>query len=146
MRMAVIACMSFLVVTSCKKKTQFVYDIVPEIRLISAAPVTIKQFQDSVVVTIEYQDGDGDIGFEHPDSMSLSVQDSRLTQPDWYFVQPIGPPGHELSIEGTLTFKLNGTYLLGSGGTEKIVYYIKLKDRANNWSNEIQTPEITVSK
>lgn len=137
---------TILLFAACKKDGNPVYDIIPEINLVSVEPTTIQQFQDSVVVTIEYKDGDGDLGFVHPDSMSLSVHDSRLTAPDWYFVPPLSPVDHQLSITGTLTFKLNGTYLLGSGGTEKIVYSIKIKDRAGNWSNEISTPEITITQ
>jgi hypothetical protein len=135
-----------LVILGACKGNEPIYDIIPEIRLVQAGPTSIQQFQDSVVVTIEYQDGDGDLGFVNPDSMSLRVQDSRLLAPDWYFVPPLAPVDQALSIEGQLTFKLNGTYLLGSGGSETIVYSVKIKDRTGNWSNEISTPEITITQ
>lgn len=136
---------SLVLLAACDKNTPL-WDVIPEIRLVDVQPTSIEQFKDSVIVTIEYQDGDGDLGFIHPDSMSLRVQDSRLTAPDWYFVPPLSPIDHTLAIQGELTFKLNGTYLLGSGGTEQIIFSIMIKDRAGNWSNEISTPEITITQ
>jgi len=143
-RLVVIAVALSCLGLNCDKSQ--VFEIIPEIRLVKVEPTSIVQFQDSVVVTIEYEDGDGDLGFVEPDSFSLRVQDSRLMNPDWYFVPPLAPVGKDLPIQGELTFKLNGTYLLGSGGSEQIIYSISIKDRANNWSNTIQTPAITVSQ
>lgn len=143
-RLIVIAIALSCMGTKCNETN--VFNLIPEIRLVAANPTSITQFQDSVVVTIEYEDGNGDLGFVNPDSFSLRVHDSRLTNPDWYFVPPLAPVGQDVPIQGELTFKLNGTYLLGSGGSEQITFSISIKDRSNNWSNTIQTPQITVSQ
>lgn len=134
-----------MVLMACKKDKVSVYDKVPEIRLEEVNATSIKQFQDSILITIEYKDGDGNVGFEHPDSLALKVLDSRLTAPDWYFVPPLSPVGEEIPVSGILTFRLNGTFLLGNGGAEKTTFHITLRDRDNNWSNEIATPEITIN-
>jgi hypothetical protein len=128
------------------KKDKLVYDEVPEINLISIEPTTVKQFQDTLVITIEYKDGDGDLGYEHPDSLSLSVLDARLNAPDFYFVKPLAPLGSTIAIQGELRFKLRSAFILGAGNQETTSYTVKLKDRKGNWSNEVVTPKVTINK
>ena len=97
------------------------------------------------MITIEYQDGDGDLGFIESDSLSLKVQDARLTSPDWYYVKPLAPLDAEVPIKGLLSFRLYGTFLLAGGGPEKTVFTISIRDRSNQWSNAVATPEITIN-
>ncbi len=140
----------FLIAASlfaCKKKSPFPYDIAPELRIVSAGPETLREFQDSLIVILEYKDGDGDIGFYDPDSAALWVQDIRLSKPDPYFVKPLSPPnGEEVSIQGTLRFRLRGTFIFGNAKMEKTRFKIRMKDRAGHWSEEVSTPEITIVK
>lgn len=135
-----------LIWAGCKKKLPNGFSEEPEIRLVSVEPTSIQQFVDSIIITLEYKDGNGDLGFENPDSLSLRVQDSRLTKPDWYFVKPLAPPDSDVPIQGLLTFRLSGTFLLGNGNQETTIFTIDLKDRSNNWSNQVQTPMITITK
>ena len=132
--------------SGCKKDFPKGYSEVPEIRLVSVKPTSIQQFQDSIIIQLEHKDGDGDLGFEHPDSTSLRVQDARLTKPDWYFVKPLAPVGSNVPIEGILTFRLSGTFLLGNGNQETTTFTIDLKDRKEHWSNQVVTPTITITK
>lgn len=132
-----------IAISGCKKNN--VFSDIPEIRLIEVNPSSVTQFLDSLTIEVEYKDGDGDLGFEHPDSLSLYVLDSRLSAPDWYFVQPLAPLGSKVAIQGNLKFKLRSAFILGNGSSETTIYTIKIKDRANNWSNEIQTPLITIN-
>lgn len=135
-----------ILLAACKKQGPEVFSATPEIRIESVAPTTIQQFTDSLIVHLAYQDGDGDLGYIHPDSLSLRVQDARLTEPDWYFVQPLAPVDDNLAIEGTLRFQISGAFLLGNGNQETTTYTIAIKDRAGNWSNEVVTPTITITK
>ena len=132
--------------SGCKKEFPDGFDEIPEIRLVTVEPTTIQQFQDSIIITLEYKDGNGDLGFEHPDSLSLRVQDARLTKPDWYFVKPLAPVGSDVPIQGNLTFRLSGTFILGNGNQESTTFTIDLKDRNNNWSNQVVTPTIKITK
>ena len=122
----------------------FVFDVVPYIELSEISTTNVTEFQDTITIRLLYRDGDGDLGFENPDSFSLSVQDQRLVNPDFYFVQPLAPIGSQVSIEGILPIKLKNTFLLGNGATETTTYTIRIKDRAGNWSNEVVTPVITI--
>lgn len=130
---------------SCKKDDGLVFSDIPEISIESIEPISIEQFKDSIVIRLQYRDGTGDLGFEHPDSFSLRVLDSRLTAPDWYFVPPLSPIGSNVPIQGILKFKLNGTFLIGGTSTETTTFTIRIKDRNNNWSNEVVTPTISIT-
>jgi hypothetical protein len=121
-------------------------NVIPNIRYISITPEIVNQFTDSVIVTFEYEDGDGDLGHKNPDILLLEVQDARLTNPDFYYVPPMAPIGSNIKIKGSMQLRLRNTFLLGSGGDERTQYDIRMKDRAGNWSNYIQTKEITIKK
>lgn len=129
---------------SCKKEVLKPFGEVPQIEIIHLSSTSIKQFDENLILTIHYKDGDGDLGFENPDTKSVWVQDSRLPDPDWYFIPPLSPVGSNVAIEGDLEIKLNGTFLLGNGDEETTRFSIKIKDRAENWSNTLVTTEIKI--
>jgi len=109
-------------------------------------PTTVTQFRDSLVVLVHYKDGDGDLGFTEPDSLSMMVQDDRTPAADWYYIPPLAPSSAVIAIQGDLEIKLHNTFLLGSGSQEITKFHIKLKDRAGHWSNEVTTPQITINR
>jgi hypothetical protein len=135
---------SFLLITNCKKEEK--YSTIPEIEFVSLSPSSSLEFAQNVTLTIKYKDGDGDIGTEDPDSYSLFIKDSRLPRADDYHVQPLSPPGSSLQIEGELSIKLAGLFLLGTGTSEQTSFKVRLKDRSGNFSNEITTSSITITK
>lgn len=135
-----------LIAASCKKATIVKKPAEPLIAIVSTAPVAIVQFEAGVALVLRYEDGDGDLGHPHPDSLLLEVRDARLLFPDYYFVPPLAPLGSEVPIEGELAFKLNGTFLFGNGATEQTTYSIRMRDRKGNWSNTVITPTITISR
>ncbi len=131
---------------SCKETTNLTGNPVPRIALVKIEPTLVKQFADSLKITISYEDGDGDLGFVNADINSLEVQDERLTKPDNYYVPPLAPVDAKIRIKGELVMKLRNVFLLGSGNIETTSFTIRLKDRAGNVSNPIITPEITITR
>jgi hypothetical protein len=127
---------------SCSKDEPL--DTTPKITLKEVKPDTIAQFIDSINLVIEYEDGDGDIGYWNPDSLALSVHDQRLEHPDYFYVRPLTPDSNALAIKGTIRIAIRNTFLLGNGNSETTRYDIKLKDRAEHWSNVVTTPEIVI--
>lgn len=121
-------------------------DITPKITLEEVTPTTVVQFTDSINMVIEYEDGDGDIGYWNPDSLALSVHDQRLANPDYFYVRPLTPDSNALAITGTIRIAIRNTFLLGNGNSETTRYEIKLKDRAGHWSNTVTTPEVMITK
>lgn len=135
-----------LLVVSCKETTNLTGNPIPRIALVKIEPTEVKQFTDSLKITISYEDGDGDLGFVNADINSLEVQDERLAKPDFYYVPPMAPVDSKIRIKGQLVMKLRNVFLLGSGNMETTSFTIKLKDRAGNVSNPIKTPEITITR
>jgi len=132
------------VLSSCSKKNDI--SEVPSIQMLNVNSTSILQFKDSLVITIEYTDGNGDIGEINPDKNSLQIKDRRLSNADYYFVQPLAPPGSDIKIKGVIKVQIRNTFLLGTGNSETTNFDLKLRDRSGNWSNTISTPEITIRK
>ncbi|MCC6817807.1 MAG: hypothetical protein IT245_02805 [Bacteroidia bacterium] len=118
----------------------------PSIQIVSVSATELKEFKDSLTIIISYQDADGDIGQDNPDINDLKIKDRRLAEADYYFVQPLAPPGSGININGQIAVQLKNTFLLGSGANEITRFDIQLKDKAGHWSNTINTPEITITK
>lgn len=130
----------------CKKTEIKRASAIPMINLLETTPLSLVQFDEQVSLTLAYEDGDGDLGHPHPDSLTLEVRDARLLEADYYFVPPLAPENQRISIKGNLNFKLNGTFLFGNGATEQTTFSIRIKDRSGNWSNTVITPTITIKR
>jgi hypothetical protein len=135
-----------MIFLGCEKIVPNDVSPIPEIEIQSVAPTLIEEFSGTVKLSLKYTDGDGDLGFEHPDSVALEVWDSRLSEPDWYYIPPLSPLESNVSIEGVLDIELNGTFILGNGFQETTYFTVRLRDRSGNWSNTVQTPEITITE
>lgn len=135
-----------LALLSCKPEPVPQLDAAPLIKIESVTPTSIREFDGRVQVVLFYQDGDGDMGSVHPDSLLLEVLDDRLTTPDYYFVPPLSPVGSNVPIQGRLVFTLNGTFIFGNGQFEETLYSIRLRDRSGKWSNRVNTPTILINR
>lgn len=144
--LALVAFSALMPLFSCKEVQNSSGNPVPRIQLIRVEPLTVKQFSDTLKITLAYEDGDGDLGFENADINSLEVQDERLDKPDYYYLPPQAPVDASIRIKGQLTMKLRSLFLLGSGNTETTVLSIRVRDRAGNYSNTIKTQEITITR
>lgn len=122
---------------------------IPFIELLSVSATTVVQFQDPLIITIEYTDGDGDLGTEDPDAYSIEVVDQRNPAQliFLYHLSPRAPIDAEVPIQGTLDVVLPNTILLNDAAdSETTTFTIRLLDRAGNWSNVVETGAITVVK
>lgn len=140
--------LSFLISSCSKEDDEAETEIGPEpqISFVSIDPMEVENFKNSVTLTITYKDANGDLGFTNPDEYALSVKDSRLDIEDWYHVPPLAPPESVLKIQGSLEIVLNSMFILGNGDSEEVSLTVKIKDRAGNWSNIIQTPVFVIKK
>ncbi|MFN0200129.1 MAG: hypothetical protein ACKVTZ_01335 [Bacteroidia bacterium] len=137
---------SGLALTTCAQKDDTITPAVePAIEFVSITPSQVKQF-NSLEIVIQYIDGDGDLGNPDPDEKMLAIKDSRLPEADMYHVQPLAPLEEKVSIKGKVKITVPNVVLLGTGSSEQLYFSIKWKDRAGHWSNEITSPNITVSK
>ena len=132
-----------LLAFSCKKK-----EVDPEFRITlkNTTPTNLQEFQENVMVTIEYQHPEGFMGFSDPDYLSLEIHDSRLTNPDFYHLQPLSPPNQTISIQGKINVEIDSPFRFGNGNSETLTYSLRIQDNKSKWSNTVTTPIITVNK
>jgi hypothetical protein len=130
---------------SCKKEDADT-STAPEIEFISMSSTEVDEFENAVVITFKYEDPEGDIGEPDPDAYSLRLKDARLNDFDWYHIPPLTPDLQELHVRGNLSVQLNPLFLLGNGSSETTHFTLQIKDRDGNWSNQIQSPEVTINE
>lgn len=121
---------------------------IPEISLESVSSTNVMAYEDSLAFVVKYTDGNGDLGDADADIMSIEVVDTRDAENliFKYHLSPRAPLDAEISITGTLEIVLQNTILLADNNAqETTTFKIKIKDRAGNWSNEVETEVITIS-
>ena len=134
--------LSVLIISSCKKEDDSLFNIL----LLSTSPISLQEFQENIIVEIEFEHSEGFMGFYDPDYLSLEVKDSRLVNADYYHLIPLNPPDNELEIKGIIKLEIDAPFILGSGNLETLFFTIRIQDREEEWSNEIFTPLISVSR
>ncbi len=121
----------------------------PVIELVTVSTTSVQAYVDSIAFKISYLDGDGDLGTTDPDVHSIELVDNRNADlfVFGYHLSPRTPEGSELTIQGELDIVLENTILLDdSNESESTTFSIRLKDRAGNWSNVVETEEVTVTQ
>ncbi len=142
--MRILTAILFLcILISCKKEDDLLSDV-PNLELISIGPSSVVQFEDSVVIKLAYEDGNGDLGGFPADSVNLFVVDTRNGVPFEFRIQELVPGGAEVPIKGTLSITLQNLFLTGSGSQENVTFEIYAYDRAGNKSNVVKTPGVVV--
>lgn len=145
-RLYIIVLVISLFVISCKYEDQYTGDPNPVIFQIAVNQTAFKQFTDTVVISFNYRDGDGDLGFESADSLSVEIRDIRFAKPDYYHLRPLAPAGSRIAISGKINVALKNVFLLGSGVTESTQFQIRIKDRAQHWSNTLVSKSVNINK
>lgn len=133
---------------SCKKDDGSInpsVSVVPEIALLSVSPDTVHNLVDSLLFTVSYIDGDGDLGEYDADSLSLWITDNRFPLTEKFHIIPLAPQGATIAISGELKVVLEHIILKDQSATaETATFTIQLKDRAGHWSNSVTSKNITV--
>lgn len=145
MRNFLIVALLGLTLLGCKKDDEGFSDT-PSIEFLSITPSAVTEFEEEVVITIKYQDGNGDLGENDPDVKNLFVTDSRNNVEYSFRVQQLAPSDANIIIEGELDVKLTTLSVVGSGSSESATFSVYIIDRAGNKSNVVTTSAVTVSK
>ncbi len=127
---------------SCKKEEN--KETAPVITFKGISATTLEQFNNTVVISLDYEDFQGDLGESDPDNYSVRVKDARLSDYDWYHIPPVTPDKQELHVRGSLSVQLDPLFLLGVGTEEFTRFSIEIRDRQGNWSNIISTPNVLI--
>jgi len=144
-----------IIVFSCTNPPD--YAIEPEIEFVSLSRTFMQQGSnpnvDSVLLTISFTDGDGDIGSE--DSIGVFLVDTRddFQQPG-FKIPFVGQQGVGKGISGEMFIAIPTTCCYyedertacekSPGATDEVVYELWIQDRAGNESNRINVAPITL--
>ncbi|HLP18859.1 MAG TPA: hypothetical protein VK174_01085 [Chitinophagales bacterium] len=131
--------------SGCKKEEAI--SAVPDIKFVSFSPATAQKYVDEIEVTIEYTDGDGDLGENTPDVKNLFCTDSRNNVTYEFRISQLAPDEAKIIIKGQLKFHLPPQgFIDDNNTTETTTYSIYVKDRAGNQSNTVQTSTLTINR
>lgn len=123
----------------------------PEISFVSITPTAATQFTaDEISLTIHYQDGDGDLGYEGDPTNNLFIEDMRAAYAgdsarfSAFPFESLTPDTRKPSIQGEISVLL--TTPPWEPTQEPLTYRVYIVDRAGNVSNRILTTPITVQQ
>lgn len=137
--------LALTVVSGCSKKEEAISDT-PSIKFISMSPSAVTKNNDKVVITIEFTDGNGDLGDNTPDMKNLFCTDSRNNVRYEFRIQQLAPDNANIAITGQQPFDLPAQgFVDDNNTTETATYSIYVKDRAGNQSNVIQTSALVIN-
>ena len=129
------------IIGGCKKE-----DVTesPVISNLVVEPMVVTEFVDTVTVSFNYADINGDLGFTDPNVPSIFIKDSRLENADEYHLQPLTPDLQSLDIRGSISLRLNNLFILGNDSTESLLLNVTIEDRAGNTSNVLISNSVLV--
>jgi hypothetical protein len=139
----VLALVCIAMLHGCKKDEM---SEVPVISLESFSDYSVVEYENTIEVTIKYEDHQGDIGTADPDEHSLFVADERFAELDGYHIDPLTPDQQSLHVRGSLRVSLRPLFIMGNDSTETTRLTFELRDRAGNVSNRVMSEEIIISR
>ena len=137
-----LACIFF---NACKKDDATISDV-PELTSVTATPSEIKEFQDSIIFTIAYRDGNGDLGENDPDVKNLFITDNRVNVTYQYRIDQLSPNGSDIAIERNLNVTLKGIAITDGSVQQDVSYSVYIVDRAGQKSNSLTTANLVIKK
>ena len=141
---SILTCIVFFF-SGCKKEEPV--SNTPSIKFVSITPNPATKYQDEIKITIEYTDGNGDLGENTPDVKNLFCTDSRDNVTYEFRIPQLGPDNSNIIINGKLTFNLAPQGFVDDNNTsETATYSVYVKDRAGNQSNTVQTSALVINK
>lgn len=120
---------------------------IPVIEFENISTTDVVEYQDTIIFTVFYQDGNGDIGSLDPDATTIELIDNRdSTNLIFnYHLSPRAPAGTEIAIQGTLDVVLLHSIILDdNNASEETTFSLRIKDEAGNWSNKVESPTVLV--
>ena len=131
------------------------FPVEPELEFVSISPSEVQELQDSMVITLRFRDGDGDIRNQdslQEDFANLEVVDLRPTLVDsvakiFYKFPEYTTNTCNPSIQGIIKIEVSPTLVFPRNlSTQKTAFSVRLRDAAGNWSNIITTDSITINR
>ncbi|MCB9235431.1 MAG: hypothetical protein H6581_27495 [Bacteroidia bacterium] len=131
--------------SACKKDDPGISEI-PEITLLGVNPTTVIELQDSIVFSVSYRDGDGDLGENDANVKNCFIVDSRINASYGFRIQQLAPDDAVIPIQGNLEIVLPNTGITDGSSSQKTTFDLYIIDRAGHSSNVVTSPEITINQ
>ena len=142
-KFSVVVLSSFLIFIGCKKDEA---PVAPVISIENISEYSITEYNNAIVVTIQYEDHQGDIGTTDPDEHSLFITDERFVEQDGYHIDPLTPNLQALHVRGTFQVTLRPLFIMQNDSIETTHLTFELRDRASHTSNQVTSDEITIAR
>lgn len=137
---------------SCTSPSEF--SEIPEINFRNFNKGTLiqgSQNQDTIILTIDFRDGDGDLGMNG--ATNIEVKDTRLTTavPFTFSIPELPVQGAENGISGTMQIKLFSVCCFQGAVScepfpdmpeDELIFSVQIFDNAGNESNVIMTDPV----
>jgi hypothetical protein len=142
MRIGIVLLLLSSALMSCKKDEAFTFE--PSIEFKSISPGTIKEYRDSVIITISYLDRNGDLGENETEIPNAFVKDLRNNLTYSFRIRQLAPEA-SIAIQGNLSIVIPQVALVNSTATsESATFEVYVKDRAGLESNKITTSAVSI--
>ena len=128
---------------SCKKEEPI--SETPSIEFVEVSPRQVVAFQEKLVFTISYTDGDGDLGENNTDIKNLFLKDNRNDIVYEYRISQLAPLDANIIIQGQLNIELEGTGITNNSQEQSATFDIYLQDRSGNQSNTVTSSSIVIT-
>jgi hypothetical protein len=143
--------LTLIAISACKKENKM--SKIPQITLLSVAPNTVKSgsSEDSISISFKIQDGDADLGNDPMsgkyDIFMIHSSDTTMSFSEFLPEIPEQIKDPAKGFEGVATVVIKAAFLvldsLHQNG-DTISFELYMKDRADNESNHITTPDIYI--
>ncbi len=134
-----------MLVSACKKDVTTI-NVVPQLDFISVTPSDVNEFQQPLVFTIHYKDGDGDLGENNADAKNLFLIDNRIGLQYKYRLQQLSPNNSSIAIEGDFKVELKTVARTDSSLMQNATFSIYVVDRSGNQSNTVTSGNVIIRK
>lgn len=141
---SLLVAMSLLLGVGCSDPASQLIPAIPEIELLNTTPTTVIAYEDAIVFTLQYTDGDGDLGTNDDTERNVFLTDTRIGTVHEFRIQQLAPDGADIPITGSFDLTLPYTILTNGTSTETVSFEIHVVDQAGNESNVVISPEIQV--
>jgi len=140
-----------LFLLSCRREN-VVFAVEPQIEFESLQPAVVQEF-GTLVLTLRYRDGDGDLGGQpnnQPDLFLIDLRDSTLFPAGYdgiirYNMPKFYEKPTPQSIQGTIEVSIPGIIRLNPNAPQEVVQFrVYIVDRAGHLSNEVITTPATI--
>jgi len=129
---------------SCEDEEGIPFSDVPEIELIGISHDSVVEWMDTEIISVRYQDGNGDLGFVEPDQYAIFVRDIRLANFDGFYIGPIAPLDQSVPVTGQVNIEFPNLFIFGNRDYETTQFEVKMIDRSGNESNLITTDPVVI--